>query len=201
MLWRVYYMENDFLAVNREYNMEKSKADVLVNEPSANNTEIVFQKPEETVPAPTTNTLVQQAFDQAKVHLIKTDENLQGKILDTAQDCIETEIDTLKTDTDTKHTESKFHSAKDACACYLIDEKETTTPTWGTFMMKGGYGLILFIYIIVATFTIAPTMFILKKVQVGIKQTWAAILLALIIYLGVIITPIILTILRTNNII
>ena len=152
------------IVTNREnlvsMSNESTTNEILVSKPSANTVQVT---------ATTPSNLVTQAFNEATVHLMKSDTDIQEKILDAAHDCIETEVDTVKTKSNTENTKAKFYSAKDACACYLIDEKEDTTPRWGTAMMKCGYGLILFIYIIIATFSVAPIMFILKKVQTGIK--------------------------------
>lgn len=122
---------------------------------------------------------------------------MQDKILDTAKDCVEKEIDKIKTDTNTRNTASKFDSAADACACYCFDKKEKTTPIWAVWYMKGGYNLVLLIYLIFATFTVLPITFLFKKIQVGIKMTWLAILLAVMIYLCFTFGPILVTLLRT----
>lgn len=148
-------------------------------------------------PAPTIGDLVGDAFNSAAVATIKNDEALQDKILGTAKDCVEKEIDKIKTETTTRTTAAKFDSAADACSCYCFSKKEKTTPIWAVWYMKGGYNLVLFIYLIFATFTVLPITFLFKKIQVGIKMTWLAILLAVVIYLCFTFGPILVTLLRT----
>lgn len=160
------------------------------SEPPANNVTTA------TPPTPTIGDLVGDAFNSAAVATIKNDEALQDKILGTAKDCVEKEIDKIKTKTNTETTAAKFDSAADACACYCFDKKEKTTPTWAVWYMKGGYNLVLFIYLIFATFTVLPITFLFKKIQVGIKMTWLAIALAVVIYLCFTLGPILVTLLR-----
>jgi hypothetical protein len=57
--------------------------------------------------------------------------------------------------------------------------------------MKGGYTIILAIYLFVATFSVMPVIFLAKKMAVGLRKTWIAVVFAVIIYLGVIFVPII----------
>lgn len=162
------------------------------SEPPANN--VTTPAP---APTPTIGDLVGDAFNSAAVATIKNDEALQDKILGTAKDCVEKEIDKIKTETSTRTTAAKFDSAADACSCYCFSKKEKTTPIWAVWYMKGGYNLVLFIYLIFATFTVLPITFLFKKIQVGIKMTWLAILLAVVIYLCFTFGPILVTLLRT----
>lgn len=138
---------------------------------------------------PQVTDLVHGAFNQAVVHQMKNNDELRDKILNTAENCVKTEINTLQTESKTKNTAAKFDSAKDACECYGFGNKEKTTPTWAINIMKCGYSAVLFLWIIFDTFTIMPIVFITKKIQVGIKATWLAILLAVVIYLAFTVLP------------
>lgn len=178
---------------NREDNNQTNhnvNALFAPSEPPANNVTTA-------VPTPTITDLVGDAFNSAAIATIKNDEALKDKILDTAKDCVEKEVDKIKTDTNTRNTASKFDSAADACSCYCFDKKEKTTPIWAVRFMKGGYNLVLLIYLIFATFTVLPITFLFKKIQVGIKMTWLAIALAVVIYLCFTLGPVLVTLLRT----
>lgn len=153
------------------------------------NADLFTKQEEPQVQTPQVTDLVHGAFNQAVVHQMKNNDELRDKILNTAENCVKTEINTLQTETKTKNTAAKFDSAKDACECYCFGGKEKTTPTWAVNIMKCGYSAALFLWLIFATFTIMPIVFITKKIQVGIKATWLAILLAIVIYLGLTVVP------------
>lgn len=141
------------------------------------------------------NSLVESAFNQAVVHQIKNDMNLQDNMLDTAKVCVETEMQTLATNVDTKHKEAVFNNAKDACESYGFNEK--TTPIWAVNFMKIGYSIILAIWLFIGSFTFMPVIFIAKKISVGLKRTWLAVLIALVIYLCVTFVPILVALLQS----
>lgn len=139
--------------------------------------------------------MVGNALSQAVVHQIKNNAELQDQMLNTAENCIKTEMQTVATDVDTKHKKAVFNNAKDACESYGFNEE--TTPIWAVNFMKVGYSIILAIWLLVGSFTFMPVIFIAKKISVGLKKTWLAVLIALVLYLGVTFVPIIVALLQT----
>lgn len=132
--------------------------------------------------------LMETVFHQAVEHQIKNDEDLQSRVLETAKDYTNTKMDVIKTNVDTEFKEANFNNRKDACESYGFNEK--TTPVWATKFMTWGYSVMLAVYLFVATFTVMPVIFLAKKIQVAVKKSWAAIILALVIYLLVTFVPI-----------
>jgi len=132
--------------------------------------------------------LVDNMFKQAVVHEIANNEDLKNKVLDTAGTYTETKMETIKKDVDTEYKKAVYENNQDACEAYGFNEK--TTPTWAVRMMKFGYSIMLAIYVFLASFTVMPIIFLVKKISVGLKHTWIAVIFALIIYLGVIFVPI-----------
>lgn len=157
----------------------------------------IFAKPKEEtqeVHIDKKNELVEQMFEQAVVHQVANDEELKGKVLDTAKQFTETKMQTIETNVNTEFLEANFNNKKDACESYGFNEK--TTPVWATKVMSWGYNVMLAIWLFVCTFTLMPVIFITKKISVGLKKTWIAILFALIIYLSVTFVPILVTLIK-----
>lgn len=124
--------------------------------------------------------LVEKAFGQAIVKQVRENKELQDEMLNTADTFTRTKMQTIKTDVDTEHKKSIFNNKKDACESYGFNE--TTTPIWATKAMNVGYSCMLAIWLFIGTFTFMPIIFVMKKINVGLKNTWLAIIFALIIY-------------------
>ena len=139
--------------------------------------------------------LIENVFEQAVINQVATNEDLKDKVLDTAQKYTETKMQTIATNVDTEHKEAVFNNAKDACESYGFNEK--TTPIWAINFMKVGYSIILAIWLFVGSFTFMPIIFITKKIAVGLKKTWIAVIFAIVLYLGVTFVPILVAILNS----
>lgn len=124
--------------------------------------------------------LVKEAFKQAVIHQVSKSEDLQNDLLETAENYTKTKMKVIKTEVDTEHKKSVFKNKKDACSCYGFNED--TTPTWAIYAMSILYNVMVGIWVIIGTFTFMPIIFVMKKISVGIKQTWLAVLLSVLIY-------------------
>lgn len=138
--------------------------------------------------------LVNNMFNEAVKYEVANNEELQDEVLDTAKQFTKTKMQIIKTDVDTEHKEAVFNNRKDACESYGFSEK--TTPTWATKAMTWGYNVMLAIWLFVGTFTFMPVIFIAKKMAVGLKKTWLAVIFAIILYLGITFVPLLLALLR-----
>lgn len=138
--------------------------------------------------------LVEGMFNQAILHEVTNNDELKERVLETAKTYVDTEMQTISTKVETKNKEAVFDNNKDACESYGFNEK--TTPKWAVEFMRWGYNVILAIWLFVGSFTFMPVIFVAKKISVGIKKTWLAGLLALLIYLGVTIMPIIMAVIK-----
>lgn len=138
--------------------------------------------------------LVQELFEQAVVHEVANNEELQNKVLATAKKFTDTKMKVIEQNVDSEHKEANFNNKKDACESYGFNEK--MTPIWATKFMSVGYSVMLAIWLFIGTFTYMPVIFITKKLSVGIKHTWIAIVFALVLYLAVTFVPIILALLK-----
>lgn len=165
-----------------EEQIEKRKLELTNKKSDLSN---IFAKKENEVKQPEKKDLggdlVEQAFGQAIVHQVQTNEKLQNEMLDTADTYTKTKMQTIKTDVDTEHKKSIFNNKKDACESYGFNE--TTTPIWATNLMNFGYSIMLAIWLFIGSFTFMPVIFIMKKINVGLKNTWVAILIAVLLYL------------------
>lgn len=138
--------------------------------------------------------LVQEMFEQAVVHEVSNNEELKNKVLDTAKKFTDTKMKVIEQNVDAEHKEANFNNKKDACESYGFNEK--MTPIWATKLMSIGYSVMLAIWLFVGTFTYMPVIFITKKLSVGIKNTWIAIVFAVALYLAVTLVPILLALIK-----
>ena len=139
--------------------------------------------------------LVEDMFEQAVIHQISNNDDLKENVLTTAETYTKTKMKTIQTNVETENKEAEFNNKKDACESYGFNEK--TTPIWATRFMSFGYNIMLAIYLFIASFTVMPVIFLMKKIQVAVKKGWLAIIMALIIYLGVTFVPILIGILNS----
>lgn len=140
------------------------------------------------------NELIEQMFKDGIKYQITTDKSLQDTVLSTAKTYTETKMQTIITDVDTEHKEAIFNNKKDACESYGFNEK--TTPIWATKFMSGGYSIMLAIWLFIGSFTFMPVIFVAKKLAVGIKNTWIAGLIAILLYLGITFVPLLIALLK-----
>lgn len=141
--------------------------------------------------------LVENMFNQAVMHEVSNNENLKETVLDTANTYVDTKMKTLKKKVDTEHKEAVYDNNKDACESYGFNER--TTPTWAVNFMRWGYNVMLAIWIFIGSFSFMPVIFVAKKIAVGVKKVWLAVILALIIYLAVTLVPIILAVVKSQS--
>lgn len=154
----------------------------------------IFEKPQEQAQVvPEKDKLVENMFNEAVVVKVQTDDNLKQKVLDTANTFVDTKMQVIKQNVDTEHKEANFNNKKDACESYGFNEK--TTPIWATNFMNWGYNVMLAIWLFIGTFTFMPVIFVMKKINVGLKKTWLALLFALVLYLAITLVPVLLAIL------
>lgn len=182
-------MDSEVLALQTKY--EEIKA-------SENAVNIFEKKKEEIANAPVKvdekGTLVQEMFKDGIKYQVANNQELQEQVLETAKTYTTTKMQIIQTDVDTEYKEAVFNNRKDACESYGFNEK--TTPVWATKVMSIGYSIMLAIWLLVGSFTFMPVIFIAKKMAVGLKKTWIAVIFALLIYLGVTFIPILLALLK-----
>lgn len=142
----------------------------------------------------TKDKLVDNMFEQAVIHEVATNKELKDKVLDTAKVYTETKMQTIATDVDTEHKEAVFNNKKDACESYGFNEKRT--PIWAIKFMSFGYNIMLAIWLFIGTFTFMPIIFVAKKISVGIKSTWIAGVVAVLLYLGITLAPVLVSVLK-----
>ena len=136
--------------------------------------------------------LVEGMFNDAIKVEVANNEQLKEKVLDTAKTYVETEMKSIENKVEGKHKEAVYDNHKDACESYGFNEKRT--PLWAVTVMSWGYNVMLGLWLLVGSFTFMPIIFVAKKISVGIKKAWIAGLLAVLIYLTVTLTPIILAV-------
>lgn len=140
--------------------------------------------------------LVENMFNEAIGFEVANNEELKEKVLDTAKTYVDTEMKSIENKVEGKHKEAVYDNHKDACESYGFNEKRT--PLWAVKFMSWGYNVMLALWLLIGSFTFMPIIFVAKKISVGIKKVWLAGLIAVLIYLGITLTPIILAIVNSR---
>lgn len=138
--------------------------------------------------------LLDRGVDAAIIHKIANDNDVKSRLLDTANDIINNKLDEKQNDSERDKKRAALENNKDACDLYGIDEK--TVPIWVVKAAKIVQDFWYIVWIIIGFVTTAPVVFLSKKLSVVFKRTWAAVLLAIIIYLAVVLVPLIINIIK-----
>ena len=139
-------------------------------------------KEKEPIPeAPQPDELIGAVFNTAIVETVKNDDAVKEEIVVSAKGTIRNKTQAIKDNAEAEAKEAYFNSNRDACECFGFKE-EKMLEKWAVKCMKFVYRVLLAIYIAIASFTLAPTIFILQRLKNAIKKTWLAIGLAVIIY-------------------
>ena len=147
---------------------------------------VEFEKPQKQA-QDTAVELVESAFNQAVVHKVANDESVQQELLDSASKVIHNKMNAVKARADKEDKETHFNNKKGACECFGYNE--TTTDKWAVNVMSFWHNIMTAIWICIGCFTFAPITFVAKKIKVIFKATWLCIVLALLIYFGVLAIP------------
>lgn len=146
---------------------------------------------------PSASDMVEQAFTQAVVATVTNDEKVQSEILQGAEKVIQNKTEEIKARAEREAKEAHFNNKKSACECFGYNE--TTTEKWAVSLMGFWHNFITAIWIIIGMFTFAPITFVAKKLSVIIKTAWLAVLVAIVIYVAVALSPFWVKILATIN--
>ena len=119
-----------------------------------------------------------------------TDEKVKTTVDKTAGVIINNALEQSKNDTEKGVKKAVFENNRDACNLIGVDEE--TVPRWVVRIAKGIQGFWYAIWCVVAFFTVAPIVFLGKKIKIIFRYTWLAMLLALLIYLGITFIPLLL---------
>lgn len=175
-------MNEDLIEIEKEIEERKQAASPPPAVPV-----ISFDKPaekRENQATDKTTELVEGAFNQAVIHRVATDENMQKTLLDSAEKVIKNKTDAIKERAEMEDKAAYFRNKKGACECFGYNEE--TTEKWAVKVMHGWHNIMTAIWLCIGFFTFAPITFFAKKITVIFKKTWVAILISIIIYLIVV---------------
>lgn len=172
--------------------IEQEKEIIRKEEQDSN--EIVFKTPEKDTEKaeiveknPANLELIDKGIDAAVLHKIKNDENVQNRMLNTAEKVIDNKLSEKENDSERIKKEAVLKNNKDACDLYGIDEK--TVPVWVVKIANVAQNFWYIVWLIIGFVTTAPIVFLCKKISVVFKRTWIAVLLAIVIYLCAVFVP------------
>lgn len=132
--------------------------------------------------------LVGQVLQAGIVHKVQTDDVVKEKILETADTVIGTHLNVAKSKADTEEKKAYFEANEAACSYFGYDEK--TTNKSHINLMRGWSWFFNTLYILtIGFFLVAPITFFVHKLRVVIKHNWIVLLLAVLIYALIVLTP------------
>lgn len=183
-------MDNDDLkAIEKEIAERKARAMTVAGGKTPTVPAISFETPaekrENRAAQDKAGELVESAFNQAIVHKVATDEAVQTDLLNSAGKIIKNKTNAIKERAQQEEKAAYFNNRKGACECFGYDE--TTTEKWAVNVMNLWHNIMTAIWILFGCFTFAPITFVAKKINVIFKKTWAAVMLATLIYLIVVV--------------
>ena len=135
--------------------------------------------------------LVDNAFSQAVIAKIAQSDDIKIDLMNTAEKVIKNQTDAIGSDAEAMSKKANFNNKKSACDCFGYNED--TTEKWAVNIMNMWHNIMTAVWMFIGCFTFAPITFIAKKITVIIKRTWIAVLVSVLIYLTVVLTPIITT--------
>lgn len=138
--------------------------------------------------------LVDKGIDAAVIHKIQNDENVQTRMLNTADKIIGNKLEEKENDAERSKKEAVLKNNKDACDLYGIDEK--TVPMWVVRFANMAQNFWYVVWLVIGFVTTAPIVFLSKKIAVVFKRMWIAVTLAIVIYLAAVFVPLLINYLK-----
>lgn len=135
--------------------------------------------------------VINSAFNSAIVSSIGQNDELKENILNSAEKVVKNKVDKIDSEAEQESKKAYFNNKKDACVCFGYTEE--TTEKWAVNIMNAWHNVMTVIWILLGAFTFSPITFVAKKIKVIFKQTWLAVLLAVLIYLAVVLVPVLIT--------
>lgn len=127
-----------------------------------------------------TSSLISELHKQAIATVVSNDSETKKHLLDKAKKSVKNEFEALEQESLNRKQQNTYNANEEACKNYGISK---SVPLWQIQMMKIGSSFWFVIYFIIASFTIAPISVFFKGIKSFIKQTWLAIVFAILMYL------------------
>lgn len=175
---------------------DETKALIEAEKGKAELSKLNFDKKEitETPNKSIANELIDYSLGEAVKHKITNDDNVKGRLLNTADKVIDNAMNVAESEADTADKKAFFDNKKGACECWGYSE--STTNKKFVKVMAFIFDIFTAIWIAIGAVTFAPIVFVAKKIQVIVKKTWVAVIFAILIYLAVILAPTLTAILK-----
>ena len=133
--------------------------------------------------------MVDAALSAGVMHTIKTSDSVREQILKTSNSVIDSRLNAAQNKANKEDKKTFFEANEAACGYFGYDEK-TTNKSHVRLMSAWAWFFNTLYILTIGFFIVAPITFFCHKLRVVIKQTWLVIVLALLIYVGIIGIPI-----------
>lgn len=135
-----------------------------------------------------TEKMIEKVNQSAVIHTIRTNEEVQKIVLDSAEEQVRSELEIKRNQQMVKVVKATYNANKDACENLGLDDEGR--PMWQIRIAKLINNFWFIIWAIISSITITPVIFFLKRIgtQVkSIKVTWIlSILFYVIIITGIV---------------
>lgn len=131
--------------------------------------------------------LVEKAHMAAAQVLIEQSDPVKEEILKGAEHVVHNKTQAIRNRAEQEAKKALFDNNKSACGCFGFEEE--TTEGWAVRMMRVWHNFATAIWILIGMVTFAPVVFLASKIKVIVKKSWVAVLLAIVLYLAWVLSP------------
>ena len=128
-----------------------------------------------------TDKMVEKVHQSAVVHTVKTNEGVQKKVLQHAEEEVLSSIEVRKNKQQLKVVNATYNANKDACENLGLDEEGR--PMWQIKIAIGINNFWFIVWAIISFFTLTPIIFFLKRVGTQVKSAKLQWVLAFMFYI------------------
>lgn len=131
--------------------------------------------------------MVEKAHAAATAVLIEKSDPVKTEIMKGAEQVVHNKTKAIRDRAELEAKKAMFENNKGACGCFGFEEE--TTERWAVAYMKIWNRIFTFIWLITGSVTFAPVLFISGKLNAIIKRAWVAVVLSIIIYAALALSP------------
>ena len=127
-----------------------------------------------------TDKIVEKIHQSAVMHSVKTNEGIQKKVLQSAEERVMNSIEISKNKQQVKVVQATYNANKDACENLGLDDEGR--PMWQIKVAKAINNFWFVIWAIISFFTLTPIIFFLKRIGTQVRSTQLKWFLAFLFY-------------------
>jgi hypothetical protein len=128
-----------------------------------------------------TDKMVEKVHQSAVMHTVKNNDNVQKKVLQSAEEEVLSSIEIKKNKQQLRVVRATYNANKDACENLGLDE--AGRPMWQITIAKVINNFWFVVWALISFFTLTPIIFFLKRIGTQVKSAKLKWLLAFLFYI------------------